>query len=216
MTLIKTLLSLSIIVLLAACSNASTPKKMLVEQKNSTQEKQTIVKKEPLKTVQEVTKEIVKLSSPAIPNIAGTYNLVKGAYIYNNGSLALQNTIEASSIVVEKLDENDFGYYYVTQVEGLKTEGYFGGFTYKDGHFYQKVIDYPTTNTTLRDNIHLESTEDSLKLTVKTINAKRVIHWKKNDTYTKSIETALKQEKRDYLELFKDRLFPEKQHISMK
>lgn len=180
----------------------------------------TTVLKEPLKekAAPRITKTIIEEKS-TIPNISGTYNLVEGSFIYKNGSLALKNKIQDSSIVIEKLDENDFGFYYVTKVEGLHTEGYFGGFTYKDGQFYQKVIDYPTTNTTLRDNINLSSTKDSLNLTVNTINATRVIHWEKQANDTKpnsSIITALNEEKKAYVQLFKERLFPTRQHLSMK
>ncbi|CAA6812904.1 MAG: Unknown protein [uncultured Sulfurovum sp.] len=152
------------------------------------------------------------------PNIAGTYNLVEGAYTYNNGSLALQSNIEASRLVIEKLDENNFGYYYVTKVEGLSTEGYFGGFTYKNGQFYQKVINYPTTSTTLRDNITLIKNDDFLKLTVKTINAKRIIRWKKSNDLQNlhaSILPALKEERKAYIELFKEKIFPV-QHLTMR
>lgn len=165
--------------------------------------------------IQEVQKTIEK--SHAVPDISGNYALVKGSYIYNNGSLALQNKIESSTMVIEKLDQNNFGYYYVTQVEGLNIEGYFGGFTYKDGQFFQKVIDYPNTNTLLYDNITLVPKNHALKLTVKTINAKRVIQWNKIDDVNESdptILSALEEEKKAYLELFKEKLFP-REHISM-
>jgi hypothetical protein len=203
MTNFKITLLLSTLLLLSACS---TTKQVTALKKPS------IVEKAP-----NLSKVITKLKT-SMPDISGNYSLVKGAYIYSNGSLALQNTIEASSLVIEKLDQNNFGYYYVTKIEGLTTQGYFGGFTYKDGQFYQKVINYPTTDTTLRDNINLTSTKNSLKLTVNTINAKRIIHWKKeknlNNTHV-SLAPALKEEKKAYLELFKDRLFP-RQQLSMR
>jgi hypothetical protein len=206
------LILITLVLFITGCASQESLTPVKEEKKVET------AKTEQVKTVaQEMVQDVVKESDTA-PDISGNYALVKGAYIYNNGDLALQNSIEASSIVIEKLDENNFGYYYVAKVEGLKnTEGYFGGFTYKDGQFYQKVIDYPTTNTILYDNISLIPENDSLKLTVKTFNAKRVIHWNKVDDIKESssaILIALEEEKKAYIELFKEKLFPNK-HISM-
>lgn len=212
----KNVILMTVILLLTGC----TPQTSLSPVQEPVEEKKK-VETTKVEKIEEVVEKIAKAVIPkadAIPDISGKYALVEGAYIYNNGDLALQNTIEASSIVIEKLDDENFGYYYVAKVEGMKnTEGYFGGFTYKDGQFYQKVIDYPTTNTLLYDNISLISEEDSLKLTVKTINAKRVIHWNKVNTIQKDntlISTALEEEKKAYIELFKEKLFP-KEHLSM-
>lgn len=207
------LILIALVLFITGCASQESLSPVKEEKKAET----TTIEK--TKTIAQETVEDVVKKSNAVPDISGQYALVEGAYIYNNGDLALQNSIEASSIVIEKLDENNFGYYYVAKVAGMKnTEGYFGGFTYKDGQFYQKVIDYPTTNTILYDNIALIPENDSLKLTVKTINAKRVIHWNKVDDIKQSnssILTALEEEKKAYIKLFKEKLFPKQQHISM-
>lgn len=204
----KNLLLITLLVLMSGCATPPSPAPMKEAKKVET----TPLKKAEKPKIDKI-EELVK-KSDTIPDISGQYTLVQGAYIYNNGDLALQNSVEDSSIVIEKLDDDTFGYYYVAKVEGLKnTEGYFGGFTYKDGQFYQKVIDYPTTNTILYDNISLVSEKDSLKLTVKTFNAKRVLHWNRVEDIkqsSKSLQSALEEEKKAYIELFKEKLFPKK------
>jgi len=151
------------------------------------------------------------------PDIKGVYSLVEGSYIYKNHGVAFKSKIEKSYIVIEQLDEKNFGYYYITKLEGISTQGYFGGFTYRDKKFYQRVIDYNRKGSILRDNIKLVKKNDILQLTVKTMEGKRVMIWKKQKQIKisdKSIYTALKNEEKDYHQLYRKRLYPQ-QRLSM-
>jgi hypothetical protein len=143
-----------------------------------------------------------------IPDIYGVYNLIEGSYSYGKRGILKKEKILASTIVIEQLSENEFGFYYVTELKDSLINRYFGGFTYKDGRFYQKVIDYPTSNTTLRDNITLTKKGNLLRLTVNSIDEQRTILWGRSYAPTKSLENILEEEKENYLSLYKKKLFP--------
>jgi hypothetical protein len=140
------------------------------------------------------------------PNIEGTFNLVEGTYKYNSDGLSFKHKIQASSIVIERLSENEFGYYYVTKLDGLTTNSYFGGFLFKEGKFFQKVVDDSTHKTSLVDNIRLTKFRETLRLTIKTANAKRDIFWKRSEEVDSSIATELEEEKKAYLSFYKNKI----------
>ena len=152
------------------------------------------------------------------PKIEGVYSLVEGSYIYKKYGLAFKSKIEKSYIVIEKFDDNNFGYYYVTKLHDISTQSYFGGFTYKNEKFYQRVIDYQRGGSILRDNITLNKENDRLQLMVKTMDGKRVMIWRKQEQIkisNKAIYTALMDEKKVYKQLYKEKLFPP-QRLSMR
>ena len=126
-----------------------------------------------------------------VPDIYGVYNLIEGSYSYGVNDMLKKEKIEASTIVIEQLSETEFGLYYVTELKDSLINRYFGGFTYKDGKFYQKVIDYPSTNTILRDNITLTKKGNLLRLTVKSIDQQRTILWGLSYNPTPSIKDIL-------------------------
>ena len=142
-----------------------------------------------------------------IPDIYGTYNLIEGSYSYGANGILKKEKIKASTIVIEQLSENEFGFYYVTELKDSLMNRYFGGFTYKDGKFYQKVIDYPSTNTLLRDNITLIKKGNLLRLTVTSIDEQRTILWGRSNAVTPSLKDILEEERGNYLSLYKNRLF---------
>ena len=103
------------------------------------------------------------------PDISGEYELETGTDNYKN--------ISKAYMVIEKLDDKNFGYYYAVQDEKAKaSDGIFGIFRYKGGKFLNKVLDEKTT-TTLNDNITLITEGQRLKLVVLRSYGKRVIIW---------------------------------------
>ena len=103
------------------------------------------------------------------PDISGEYELETGTDNYKNVSKAY--------MVIEKLDDINFGYYYAVQDEKAKaSDAIFGIFRYKEGKFLNKVLDEGTT-TTLNDNITLITEGQRLKLVVLRSYGKRIIIW---------------------------------------
>jgi len=141
-----------------------------------------------------------------IPDIYGIYNLIEGSYSYGANGILKKEKIKASTIVIEKLSENEFGFYYVTELKDSLINRYFGGFTYKDGRFYQKVIDYPSTKTMLRDNITLTKKGNLLRLTVSSVDEQRTILWGRSYDVSESLREILKEEKENYISLYKEKL----------
>ena len=141
-----------------------------------------------------------------VPDIYGIYNLIEGSYSYGANGILKKEKLKASTIVIEKLSETEFGFYYVTELNDSLINRYFGGFTYKDGKFYQKVIDYPSTNTILRDNITLTKKGNLLRLTVKSIDQQRTILWGLSYNPTPSIKEILEEERENYISLYKNKL----------
>ena len=155
-------------------------------------------------TISEPSTSTIKNS--VTPNIEGTFNLIEGSYKYNSDGLTFKHKIKASSIVIEKLSENEFGYYYVTKLDGLTTNSYFGGFLFKEGKFYQKVIDDSTHRTSLIDNLRLTKFRDTLRLTIKTADAKRDIFWRKSEEPDDSLKTELEEERKAYISFYKNNI----------
>jgi len=147
-----------------------------------------------------------KKSNSEVPDIYGTYNLIEGSYSYGANGILKKEKIKASTIVIEQLSQTEFGFYYVTELKNSLVNRYFGGFTYKDGKFYQKVIDYPTTNTLLRDNIKLTKKGNLLRLTVESLDQQRTILWGLSREPTPSLSKKLEEEKNNYITLYKEKL----------
>jgi len=190
------LLMTSILFLLTACQKEAPLPKFI----------EYITKKET--KIQSNFYSEIRESNSSIPDIYGTYNLIEGSYVYGNKGAEKKEKIQFSTIVIEQLSEREFGFYYVTKLKNSLTNSYFGGFTYKDGKFYQKIVDYPSTNTILRDNIKLVKNGNLLRLTVKGLDQKRTILWGRSKTESVEIIQELEEERVNYLSLYKEKLFP--------
>jgi len=198
---IKSHLSLSILMLFffTACKQelipAFIPKIPLLFDSNTSKSKSSFITEE-------------RENNSEVPDIFGIYNLIEGSYSYGVNGMLKKEKIKASTIVIEQLSETEFGFYYVTELKNSLVNRYFGGFTYKDDKFYQKVIDYPTTNTLLRDNIMLTKKGNLLRLTVDSLDEQRTILWGRSTQGTPSLQDALENEKDSYNSLYKEKLFP--------
>ena len=115
--------------------------------------------------------------------LQGNYRLEKGQISFGD----IKKVINSSDLVIEKLSENDFGYYYTVKIEEHITDKYFGIFSYKDGEYVQKVI-ADGGEVSYYDNIELIKEENRLKLTLKTNQGKRTIIWQKNHETTPTVE----------------------------
>jgi len=135
-----------------------------------------------------------------ISDISGTYELEKGVDNYK--------TVTKANMIIEKLDYENYGYYYAVQDEKATPNAYFGIFRFKNGTYYNKVIESDTT-TSLNDNIKLIIQDERLKLTVFTSYGRRIIIWDKvvNKTLIedKELTEALKDAKESYTQIYKNK-----------
>ena len=138
-------------------------------------------------------------------SIIGKYTLQRG--IYSNESI--HQELDEGYLVIEELDVDNYGYYYVTTINGL-AETHLGIFYKKDGKFVQKVIyndESGKSKIDIQDNINIKLDGDILKIVID--DAKhQVTVWKKDDeTATKSdkLKKALKEAKNAYKEFYKNK-----------
>ncbi len=135
-----------------------------------------------------------------IPQIQGTYVLQSG--------VERSASIDHAMMVIEKLDEDDFGYYYVRKIGQLPSSGFPGIFHYDRAKkkFVNKVKE--TENTT-RNEENIEIKFDGVQLeTILSISVgKRAIIWNKVDKNCQadpSLIKSLSDIKESYTQIYKN------------
>jgi len=140
--------------------------------------------------------------------IDGTYVLKEG--VYTNGGIVKKVT--HAYMVIEKLSDEDFGYYYATQAEKYPANNDFGIYNYNDDErkFYKKIVlDEKSTKTELRENVELIKTDDGVRLTSKT-NGAKIIKWERvpngeSVTTDPALADAIRDAKESYTLIYKNR-----------
>ena len=142
------------------------------------------------------------------PDIAGTYELERGTD---------HNTeVSDAYMVIEKLNDQNYGYYYAIKDGKATPNGFFGIFRYRDGTFLNKVLDEGNM-TTLNHNITLITEGQRLKLVVVSSFGKKTIIWTRvledNKTENKELSEALADAKISYTQIYKEKFdnFTEKE-----
>ncbi|HHB94212.1 MAG TPA: hypothetical protein ENK88_03615 [Campylobacterales bacterium] len=161
-------------------------------------------------------------------DIEGHYTLEKGIYSYNRNS-AINKVINSSNLVIEQLDDDDYGYYFTMQVEEL-TPTEESGIFHKKGDEYFKRIIYSTDitkdsnisidsnisdehlKTEITDKVKLSQDNNSIKIGMKVGDGEVTIIWIKDindETFrTKELQHAeheyIKTYKERFLKYFKD------------
>ena len=138
-------------------------------------------------------------------DIEGRYNLHRGLYLHGG----IHREITQGYLVIEKLDDDDFGYYCAIKSGDTVANSFIGIFHHKNKRFYQKLID--GKKSTLRDAISIvvDTEKNRIKITTLINVGKRVIIWEKSKEV--DIEQALIldetiEEARDsYTQIYKNR-----------
>ena len=110
-------------------------------------------------------------------DIEGRYKLYRGLYM--NGK-AHQGEITHAYMVVEKLGDNDFGYFFADKLKGSETMSTFGVFHYdeKEKKFHQKFID-GDSYVVRKGGIDIKSDGMRLQLSIRQTAGQKVIIWEK-------------------------------------
>ena len=135
-------------------------------------------------------------------NYAGFYKLIKGSDSFKG----MFESINDGFMVIEKLDENDFGFYYVIQSKDFAPNEKYGIFHYKEGKFFQKFID----DSELRDNVTLKKFGSSLETSIITVRGTQSIQWEERSEAEISmlnpkLQKALELTKENYRQIYRDR-----------
>lgn len=141
---------------------------------------------------------------------------IVGNYVLQQGMFGTQEITEGY-LVIEEIDPDNYGYYYVTIAPKLLPETHTGIFFRKDAHFSQKVIEDSSpseiaagkgkSKISIIDNLNLTKEGNRLKLFINS-NKKEKLIWKKDvDNITKSTAMikALNEAKEEYRLYYKEK-----------
>jgi len=139
--------------------------------------------------------------------IVGEYTLKRGAFSHG----AIYQDISEGYLVIEELDVNNYGYYYVTIVDKIAPETHAGIFYEKGGKFVQKVI-YNDDNSnqskiTTVDNINLSYDDNILKIIIDSTKKETTV-WERDDgitTKSSKLTEALQNARQQYLDFYKNK-----------
>jgi len=171
-----------------------------------------------------ISKKSISKSQPKLlknVSIEGNFTLEKGIYSYNSNN-AINKTVNSSDLVIEKLDNDDYGYYFTMQVESLTPTEEYGIFHKKDDMFFKRII--YSTNITKDSNISIDSNisdehlqteitdkviivqdEKTIKISMKIRDGKMVIIWNRDINSTKPRTIELKHAEHEYFKTYKER-----------
>lgn len=134
------------------------------------------------------------------PDISGAYELEEGMDHNTN--------ISKAYMVIEKLDNLNYGYYYAIKDGEAVANSSFGIFRYREGTFLNKVLDGKNI-TTLNHNITIIAEGQRLKLIVVTSFGKKNIIWSRvledNKREDKELSEAIKDAKISYTQIYKEK-----------
>jgi hypothetical protein len=141
---------------------------------------------------------------------------IVGNFILTQGMFRNQEITEGH-LVIEEIDVNNYGYYYVTIAGELTPETHTGIFYKKGGKFVQKVIEDSTeaeirqgknkSKMTIIDNMHLQPDGDSLRLYINSTKKENLL-WERDHEgikHSKEMEEALQQAKYEYSKFYKEK-----------
>ena len=139
-----------------------------------------------------------------------------GNYVLNRGMFRNQEITEGY-LVVEELDVDNYGYYYVTIADKLLPETHTGIFFKKGGEFVQKVIEdsseadihqgKPKSKISIIDNVHITQKGDLLKIFIDSDKQEKLIWRRDVDSFDKSqiLIKSLKNSQHEYIKYYKEK-----------
>jgi len=141
---------------------------------------------------------------------------IVGNYVLNRGMFRNQEITEGY-LVVEELDVNNYGYYYVTIASKLLPETHTGIFFKKGGEFVQKVIEdssdveirqgKPKSKISIIENIRITQKGNLLKIFIDSDKQEKLI-WKRDvDNVEKSMAMSetLSEAQHEYIKYYKEK-----------
>lgn len=141
---------------------------------------------------------------------------IVGNYVLRQGMFRNQELIEGY-LVIEEIDVNNYGYYYVTIADKLAPETHTGIFFKKGGKFVQKVIEDSSeseirqgknkSKMSIIDNIHLEQEEELLRLYINSTKKENLLWERDVDDVEKSakLQQTLKDARHEYLKFYQEK-----------
>lgn len=139
-----------------------------------------------------------------------------GEYTLKRGMFRNQN-IQEGYLVIEEIDVNNYGYYYVTMTEGYTPETHTGIFYKKGGEFVQKIIEdntpeeiaqgKPKSKVTIIENIKVTLKNNILKIFIDSNKQEKLI-WQRDQLKvhkSETLEKTLEEAKEEYRIYYKNK-----------
>jgi hypothetical protein len=138
---------------------------------------------------------------------------IVGEYVLERGMFRNQEITEGY-LVIQEIDVDNYGYYYVTIADKLTPETHTGIFYRKGGQYVQKVIEDSTeaeirqgknkSKMTIIDNMNLEQEGELLKIYINSTKKEKLIWRRDLDEIEKSerMKEALKNAADQYLKFY--------------
>jgi len=141
---------------------------------------------------------------------------IKGNYTLRRGLFGTQEIAEGY-LVIEEIDVDNYGYYYVTVTKSFSPETHTGIFYKKGGEYVQKVIEDTSelerqqgkkkSKVSIIDNISIKQKDELLILNINSNKQEKLIWVRDIDEVEKSSKLieALKSGKKEYIAYYKEK-----------
>ena len=163
-------------------------------------------------TTQTIQEDIVQ-------DIEGNYTLEKGIVSYKNGATFINKLVTNSDLVIEKLDNDDYGFYLTIQIDNLTPTEEIGIFHKKDDKYFKRIIYSPDVTkdsnvstaskklkTELTDEVKITTNGNGIEVDMKINDNEKIrIIWTKDLDDSKFITKELKNAKHEYIKTYKER-----------
>ena len=154
-------------------------------------------------------------------SIEGNYTLEKGIYSYNKNS-SINKVITSSNLVIEQLDDDDYGYYLTMQVGELIPTEASGIFHKKDNEYFKRII-YSTDitkdsnisidskisdehlKTEITDKVKITQNNNNIKISMKIGDGEATIIWTRDLNGSTFRSKELKHAEHEYIKTYKER-----------
>ncbi len=173
---------------------------------------------------QQKTINMVQSKSTTIsPTLQGTYTLQEGNYSYNGKLDRQSQNVVSSDLIIEKLDSDDYGYYFTMQIGNLTPTLNNGIFHKQNNKFFKRIIYSPNitkdSNITIdsnisnpplqteitKDVINIKEDNNTLTINMKVGDGKINIIWTKESNSTTPKTKKLKEAEHEYYKTYKER-----------
>ncbi len=142
-------------------------------------------------------------------SLVGQYTLKRG--LFRN------QEITEGYLVIQEIDVNNYGYYYVTITEGFTPETHTGIFYKKGGKYVQKVIEDSSEaeisqgkrkyKMSIIDNIEVKQEDKLLKIFINSTKKEKLLWKRDNDNKEKSQKmiNILQNAKHEYIKYYQEK-----------
>jgi len=163
------------------------------------------------------------IEESTVESIEGSYILQEGRYSYSKNKV-INKIISNANLVIEKLDDDDYGFYLTMQVEELVPTEEAGIFHQKDNEYFRRIIYSPDITkdsnisidsnisnehlkTELREKVKMIQENNTLEINMKVGDGEATMIWIRDLEGSTFKSQELKHAEHEYIKTYKERFF---------